>query len=60
MYLNKTIKLSGGTVTFSGEFSDEEIDFLIEYALTELLEKGIIPIDAAKGELMPPLSEELH
>jgi hypothetical protein len=33
----------GGPVTFVGDISPEEVSFLVEYALTDLVRKGLVP-----------------
>jgi hypothetical protein len=32
-----------GPVTFAGEITPEEVSFLVEYALVDLVRKGLIP-----------------
>lgn len=49
MFIEKTIKLEEGSVTFKGEFSDEELDLVITAGLTFLVMNGSIPITAMEG-----------
>jgi hypothetical protein len=52
MYLHKTIETDNGAVEFDGEFSPEEVQFLLEYALNSLIQKGLVPFVVKKPEDM--------
>lgn len=50
MFIHKVIETSEGTVEFKGEFSQEEVSFLIEYSLNQLLQKKLIPFVVKEPE----------
>ena len=37
-----------GPVSFKGELSIDEVTFLVEYALTDLVKKGLVPVSVTK------------
>lgn len=43
MEIKKVIKTSKGNVEFKGTITEEEHDFLIEYALNSLITQGALP-----------------
>ena len=48
MRVNFSQKTDSGPVTFDGEFNTEEVGFLVEYAVTDLAKKGLVPISVSK------------
>lgn len=50
MKINKTVQTPNGPVTFSGEMSQEEFDFVVEAGLNYLLAKGQIPYQVVDEE----------
>lgn len=52
MKIKKAIETENGTVTFEGELSQEELDFVIETGLRTLLVNGAIKM------MMAPEAEE--
>lgn len=43
MKINKTIETEGGTLVFSGELTDDEVDFVIEMGLVYMIEHDMLP-----------------
>lgn len=43
MLINKTFTTNKGTVTFQGELSQEEADYVIQMGLNYLLSQGALP-----------------
>lgn len=37
-----------GPVSFTGELTIDEVTFLVEYAITDLVKKGLIPLSVSK------------
>ena len=60
MQVSQTIELPDGNVKFEGEFSAEEVGFLIEYALRDLIIQGLIPLDSDKQSNFHPGNGETH
>lgn len=50
MFISKIIKTNEGTVEFKGEFSEAEHEFLLEYALQNLVERGLIPLKVSEAD----------
>ncbi len=48
MEINKTFKTAQGTVTFKGELSQEEADYVIQIGLNTLLQQGAIPFQVVQ------------
>lgn len=46
MKITKTIKTAEGPVTFSGELTEQEFDFVLEVGLSYLMAQGAIPFKA--------------
>lgn len=50
MFIHKTIETNEGEAEFKGDFSEEEVDFLIEHALRDLVQRRMIPFKIFKEE----------
>ena len=37
-----------GPVSFKGELTVDEVTFLVEYALTDLVKKGLVPLSVSR------------
>jgi hypothetical protein len=52
MQVNKVIETPQGAVEFAGEFSPEEVAFLLEFALSNLVMRGLLPLKVVNKEDM--------
>jgi len=43
-----------GEVEFNGELNKEEVDFLLQYAIMALLQKGVLPMARDPMSVIPP------
>lgn len=50
MLINNSFKTPQGTVTFQGELSQEEADYVIQMGLNYLLAQGALPFKAISSE----------
>jgi hypothetical protein len=48
MRIDFTQETDGGPVTFTGDMSPDEVTFLCEYALTDLIKKGLVPVSVTR------------
>jgi hypothetical protein len=48
LQINNTFKTPQGTVTFQGELSQEEADYVIQMGLNYLLSQGALPFKSAE------------
>jgi hypothetical protein len=64
MYIHKIVETPEGSVEFEGEFSPEEVSFLMEFALTALVRQGLLPLVVKNKEEMssviPVASEAIN
>ena len=44
MKIDFSQEVDSGPVTFKGDLSVDEVTFLCEYALTDLIKKGLVPL----------------
>jgi hypothetical protein len=50
MHVSKSIETAQGSVTFEGELSAEELDFVLKIGLNSLLKMGAIPFTTVQKE----------
>lgn len=48
MKISKTLETPDGTVEFSGEINQEELDFILTVGLNYLMQQGAIPFQIRK------------
>lgn len=61
MDVKKVLKTKHGTVTFKGELSNEEHEFVLAVGLNTLMEAGALPMQVADDLAnFPGSDEEVH
>ena len=48
MKIDFSQEVDGGPVSFNGELNPDEVTFLVEYALTDLIKKGLVPLSVSR------------
>ena len=56
MQINFDAETEGGTITFKGELTKEEVDFLLRFAILSLMARGTLPIQITDEKTVPPES----
>jgi hypothetical protein len=58
MKINHSVELEDGSYTYQGNLTGKELDFLVEYAINNLLMQGALPFlhegSETTGELVMP------
>lgn len=50
MQIKTSVELEDGSYTYQGTFSGKELDFLVEFAVNNLLMQGALPFVTEDGE----------
>lgn len=53
MRISKVLETSDGSVTFSGELGPPEVEFLLEFALNSMYERGALPFLTKEQDVEP-------
>ncbi len=59
MKVSKTFETEEGGVIFEGTLDQEEVDYLIGYALNSLLQRGTIPFKVLNNENLAKFSGDV-
>lgn len=50
MYLKSLIETKDGEVEFTANLAEEELQFLLEYAINDLMQKGALPFASVSDD----------
>lgn len=50
MHIKQSVELEDGSYTYQGTFTGKELDFLVEYAVNQLLMQGALPFLSEDSE----------
>jgi hypothetical protein len=55
MQVNHSVELEDGSYTYQGTITGKELDFLVEYAINQLLMQGALPFLTEDGDVADAL-----